>query len=481
MKNMEKMNIHLFRTCGNYYIYDVYNNVVLKVDDKTYIQLLHMQSPYELDLLNTVDANSVIGKLKNEGFLRTDIIKKIKHPMTDNVADVLSNDLHMLILQVTQNCNLRCKYCIYSGSYINRSHNNKRMDFGIAKKAIDYYIRHSSQLKKLRFGFYGGEPTLESSLINKCVKYITDQAVGREIEFNLTTNATMLNREWIDFFSRYGFYLTISLDGPEKIQDRNRVFAGSGEGTFASVKRNIEMIIREYPAYMKYVHFNVVMDPSDNYFQISEFFSKNPLVKDFNSVATEQNDVNYESSICHSEDYDVELAYERFKKIYCTLRNINIYNQPLVDGYLVSIKKNIADELKKDGSGLKEAHPGGPCVPGLQRLFVDVDGNMYPCERINETASIMRIGNVYDGIDFDRAKKLLNVAQISEEQCKSCWAFRFCTSCAVYAENGDSLSKRKRLQRCKTIQSNTEYYLKEYCALKNMKFDFSLLESNSEV
>lgn len=149
--------------------------------------------------------------------------------MTDNVADALNNDLHMLILQVTQNCNLRCKYCIYSGSYINRRHNNKRMDFTIAKKAIDYYIRHSSQLQKL---------------------------------------------------------------------------------------------------------------------------------KDFYAVATEQNDVNYESSICHSEDYDVELAYDRFKKIYCTLRNIDICNQPLVDGYLVSIKKNIADELKRDVSGLREAHPG---------------------------------------------------------------------------------------------------------------------------
>lgn len=76
MNNTEKMNIHLFRTCGNYYIYDVCNNVVLKVDDKIYMQLLRMQSSDKSDLSKVEDINSVIYKLKDEGFLKADIIKK---------------------------------------------------------------------------------------------------------------------------------------------------------------------------------------------------------------------------------------------------------------------------------------------------------------------------------------------------------------------------------------------------------------------
>ena len=47
-------------------------------------------------------------------------------------------------MQVTQNCNLRCKYCVYSGSYSNRVHSNKRMSFETAKSAIDFLYAHSS-------------------------------------------------------------------------------------------------------------------------------------------------------------------------------------------------------------------------------------------------------------------------------------------------------------------------------------------------
>lgn len=136
--------------------------------------------------------------------------------------------------------------------------------------------------------------------------------------------------------------------------------------------------------------------------------------------------------------------------------------------------------MKKDASGFVTGHPGGPCVPGLQRLFADADGNFFPCERVNETSEIMQIGDVDSGINASKVKELLNVGKITEDICKKCWAFRFCTSCAVYAEDGDKLSAQKRLSRCSSIKNTVEANLKEYCVLKELGFDFSELE-NDEV
>ncbi len=65
-----------------------------------------------------------------------------------------------------------------------------------------------------------------------------------------------------------------------------------------------------------------------------------------------------------------------------------------------------------------EIAPGGPCVSGERRLFINADGNLYPCERVSETSEIMNIGNIWDGFDFEKVDRILNVAQTTAEDCK---------------------------------------------------------------
>ena len=48
---------------------------------------------------------------------------------------------------------------------------------------------------------------------------------------NMTTNATLLTDEIVDFLYENGVSLTISLDGPQNVQDNSRVFVESGKGT----------------------------------------------------------------------------------------------------------------------------------------------------------------------------------------------------------------------------------------------------------
>ena len=84
---------------------------------------------------------------------------------------------------MTQQCNLRCEYCAYSGIYDNRTHSNKRMSFETAKKSIDFFLDHSRDSESIAFGFYGGEPLLEASLIEKCIDYINKNVEGKEVNY----------------------------------------------------------------------------------------------------------------------------------------------------------------------------------------------------------------------------------------------------------------------------------------------------------
>lgn len=47
---------------------------------------------------------------------------------------------------------------------------------------------------------------------------------AEKVVFHITTNATLLTREMVEFFIRYHFTLAISFDGPPEENDKYRVF-----------------------------------------------------------------------------------------------------------------------------------------------------------------------------------------------------------------------------------------------------------------
>ena len=134
--------IHLFKTSLGYYVYDVNTGQVLKIDKGVYDYLKN--AGREVDELSLEKVNL----LKKEGFLKSNRVKITEHPYTLLLPDALQTRVCNLILQVTQNCNLRCEYCIYSGNYDTRKHSNNRMSFEIAKKSIDFLIEHSKNAIK---------------------------------------------------------------------------------------------------------------------------------------------------------------------------------------------------------------------------------------------------------------------------------------------------------------------------------------------
>ena len=94
-----------------------------------------------------------------------------------------------------------------------------------------------------------------------------------------------------------------------------------------------------------------------------------------------------------------------------------------------------------------KAHPSGPGIPGARKLFMDVQGNFFPCESTSEASRCMRIGSVDSGFDVPKIAKLLNVGKITEEECKSCWGFRLFRQCCLATDGLDDLARKKHLDR----------------------------------
>ena len=111
-------------------------------------------------------------------------------------------------------------------------------------------------------------------------------------------------------------------------------------------------------------------------------------------------------------------------------------------------------------------HPNGPCVPSINRLFVDVYGELYPCEKILEI-SCASIGNINEGLNISRIKQMMNIGKLTEEECKNCWAMRFCNICVTKCIDFENNCYSRELKEisCKETKESASDYIKA-CILK---------------
>ena len=475
-----KPNIHLFEIYDRKFLYDVDTNSIVSIPNDVYSFLKELACcTSELDVSNklsvmeTTVRQSII-YLENQGLLHpVNSNLQVKHVETDILQGLYDGNLSLMTLQVTQNCNLRCKYCVYSGSYINRIHANKRMSWEVAKRAVDFYYGHTKNSNEVSLGFYGGEPLIEIELIRRVVVYAEEVFKGKKLSFNMTTNATMLTDEIVQFLLEHNFHIAISLDGPKKIQDGNRVFADKESGTFDTVMKNLEQIKHRYPEFLNKITFNAVIDLSKDIGCANDFFMSYDMVKDIFVMGNMINNANRKEELETDRQYVADALYEEFKVLlyYCT--NIfKTYKPTLMDGRFRGIKQLYYNRMVAKNSKTNYDCPGGQCLPGAQRFFVNADGRFYPCERVDEASETYCIGNIDDGFDMDKISKLLNVAQLTEKECKNCWCFRLCSQCIAVAEENGELSKKKRLSNCMGIRNQIESDLKDYIVLCDNNCDF---------
>ena len=97
---------------------------------------------------------------------------------------------------------------------------------------------------------------------------------------------------------------------------------------------------------------------------------------------------------------------------------------------------------------------------------------LYSCERVSEASKAVRMGHIDTGFDIDKARALLNIGKLTEKECKQCWAFRFCSACAVQADNLEELSAEKKLQNCALIRGHIDNMMRDYCVMRDLGCNF---------
>src|SRR3989344_1120312 len=176
--------------------------------------------------------SALYDKLCSVGFFK-------EAPLT-TVKDNRWNGFSTLTLLTTRRCNLSCVYC--SSSAVP---NSADMPIQLAKDSVDWFL---AQLKhhSIRITFHGGEPTLTRETIEAVVEHTEKNKQNKKTTYLITTNGTAEKDFW-DWMMARRFGVSISIDGPPDIQDRNRPLTNGGESSLL-VEKSIKCLsTHNYP------------------------------------------------------------------------------------------------------------------------------------------------------------------------------------------------------------------------------------------
>lgn len=174
--------------------------------------------------IRDINNNEIYKKASEHGFFKWIEIGNVEH------------EDKQLTLSITERCNCHCKYC-----FLDANTTGKVMTKDTLHAAIDYAFNFYSD-HKIIINAFGGEPTTQFELIKEMVKYANSQKEKYSVtpHFAITTNG-VLSDEIIDFLIINNFDCSVSIDGTEGIQNRQRPLA-NGESSFSQAYHTLQRL-----------------------------------------------------------------------------------------------------------------------------------------------------------------------------------------------------------------------------------------------
>lgn len=411
---------HPFQAAGTEFLYLVPSGAIFALDEigrEVVRQVGERPRSYE-DLASNLAARgyssyqieTALAEMREAEVLYTGERVAEKYSLPDT-----SFPLQRIVLNVTNQCNLACGYCYeYSDDKISKTDGKpKYMNHAIAESSIDMLIKESASRSAVHVTFFGGETLLNFGLMKTTVAYAKRKCAeaGKTVEFSLTTNATLLTEQIVDFMSEHAIGVTVSIDGDQELNDKMRVFH-DGRGSYNIIVPKIQMLLKRHRTNSIGARVTLSSDVS----HVRRIYDHLTKEVGFDAVgfspATANPNRLYSIGIQKMSNIlggFEELAWE--------------YRDFAVAGKQHGFT-NANDTLKDLHSGISKAYP---CGAGLGLLGVGTAGDISLCHRFVDSP-VGKMGHVTNGgVDHGARNDFLKSHHLAERHdCDTCWARPTC-------------------------------------------------------
>jgi uncharacterized protein len=210
---------------GKYIVYNTLHDSILVADTELKHALEH-----NIDAL----AKEHIAVLSNMGMVIDNDVDEKSILSFKYHKEKYSSPYSIFVILPTLACNLACKYCYERSSGLP----SKTMDSETIKDTIAFIKKMALEdnTKTILIKFYGGEPLLN---VDACATICKEVSVfagqhGLQCAVVLQSNGTLLTESVIDTLSPYITYVELTLDGPQSVHDKTRIYK-DGTGTYQDI------------------------------------------------------------------------------------------------------------------------------------------------------------------------------------------------------------------------------------------------------
>jgi uncharacterized protein len=356
--------------------------------------------------------------------------------------DNLRRNINVLIKPSSGHCNLSCRYCFYHSPDVpDPTHEKGFMSRETAVRLIERAFEYATE--GVSFAFQGGEPTLAGIdffmfFVSKANELNTKNL---RINFSIQTNGISIDENWAEFLSYNKFLVGLSIDGPSRVHNKNRVFA-TDESSLIKVmetKRLFDQYKVEYNA------LSVITSDTAKYpEQVYEFFKKKGIgyVQYIPCLDPADEKPGLHDFSLTSDDYEIFLK-KTFDLWYRDVMAGNITVVRTFDNWVAMLM----------GYPPESCGMSGRCAC---QFVIEADGGVYPCDFYVTDETF--IGNVQENsfediITCSKTAEFLAKGDEINEECRTCrWFFICRDGCRRYRDPATNLNIY-----CKAFQNFFDY------------------------
>jgi uncharacterized protein len=450
---------HRFEGAGQEFLYLVPSGGIVALDGMTSEILQQLEQ-------RPLSGEDLVGRLSNDGYSSSEVeecihelreVKAIRNGQKEYAkSEPLpeSFPLQTIVLNVTNQCNLSCQYCYEFGEdkVATPEGKPKFMAWETAKSSVDYLFAESQGRKSVHITFFGGETLMNFPLLKQVVEYARTRAqqLKVNIDFSLTTNATLLSPAIIGYLAENAIGVTVSMDGPKEMQDKFRVFS-NGRGSYDIIRPKVQNLLathRTRPIAARVTMTSGAMDVKKIYQHLKHELGFYEV--GFAPVTTSPD------RLYSINEPGMDSVLEQFIE--------------LADEYLEFALRGEHHGFSNVSDTLSELHQGVnkslPCGAGLGMVGVGPSGDIAPCHRFVDSDQHV-LGNVTTGIDKEKQNDFLTRGNIDTKyDCHECWARPLCAGGChheAFVRYGDT--GHANLHYCDWIRGWTDKCLQVYGAI----------------
>ncbi|MDD4996428.1 MAG: His-Xaa-Ser system radical SAM maturase HxsB [Patescibacteria group bacterium] len=408
------------------------------------------------------------GALKSGNFLKKeiDLERLSKEYNLRNEYLFFGPSLHIIIL--TQRCNQKCIYCHASAKDILKDEFD--MNKTTAKNIVDKIFE--SPANDLTIEFQGGEPLLNWPILKFIIEYAKKLSAskGKKVWFKLISNFSLMNEKRFKYLLDNMVGLSISLDGPENLHNKQRIFIG-GNG-YKNAKKWITRFYKIYPKIVKkgYIYriggiVTITRLSLPYYKEIIDEYLKlgftDIYVRPMNPFGFSKN--NWKKLGYNAKEY---MGF--YKKLLSYIIELNLSGKKFREKTaLVFLRKILTNEDPM------HTEYRSPCGAVVGQMAYDYNGDIYTCDEGRMIGMMgddnFKLGNVfensYNEIIESPVTKTMCLASCLDGLvgCSDCVFKPYCGVCPIYNyfQCGNLFSQIANNDRCKISKGILDFIFKK--------------------